>query len=401
MGYENCATAASLRSVFSSRLPWDFRPNPLTELLRAKRETGSTILDLTESNPTGAGLHYPADEILSALANAGSLLYQPTPSGMMTAREAIASQYYAPLGKKVAPSRILLTASTSEAYAYLIKLLAEPGDELLVPSPSYPLFEFLANLESVRISQYPLIYHEGWSIDMDALAGAVTERTRAVVVVNPNNPTGSFMKKPELERLAALCRTHALAIISDEVFSDYAFAADADRVESVLEVEGVLTFSLSGLSKVAGLPQMKLAWIVAGGPRSGQAAAIERLELIADTYLSVATPLPHALPRLLEAGTNIREQIRHRTKQNLDTLRAATANSPYRTLEVEGGWYATVQAPRIRTEEEWALELLNRWNVLVQPGYFYDFDQEGLLVLSLLTRPDIFEEGVRQAFTCS
>jgi alanine-synthesizing transaminase len=379
--------------VFSSRLHWDLRPNPLTGLLRAKRDAGAPILDLTESNPTCAGLYYPAEEILGALANASSLVYEPTPAGLPSARTAVAREYY---GGAIEPARILLTASTSEAYAYLIKLLAEPGDELLVPRPSYPLFEFLAALESVRIVQYPLIYHEGWSIDLDALARAVTDRTRAVVLVNPNNPTGSFVKRRELDHLIALCARRGLAILSDEVFSDYAFGPDPERVERLAGVDAVLTFSLSGLSKVAGLPQMKLGWIVTSGPPDECAQAMERLELIADTYLSVAAPVQHALPQLLQTGAKIREQIRSRTRRNLETLLARTKNSVNRVLDVEGGWYATLQPPRLRTEEEWALELLDRRNVLVQPGYFYDFDQDGLLVLSLLTPPEIFEEGLRR-----
>lgn len=387
--------------MFSSRLHWDLRPNPLAELLRAKGEAGAAIIDLTESNPTTAGFCYPAEEILQALATPQSLLYQPTPAGLLTAREAISARYYAPLGEEVDPSRILLTASTSEAYSHLIKLLTDPGDELLVPSPSYPLFEFLANLESVRIAHYPLIYDEGWSIDTDALARAITKRTRAVALVNPNNPTGSFLKRRELERLVDICREHGLAIISDEVFSDYAFAADSARVSHLTSVDEALTFSLSGLSKVAGLPQVKLGWIVTGGPRPERSQAIERLELIADTYLSVASPVQHALPGLLDAGRNVREQIRQRTKQNLGALLALARNSPYRALQVEAGWHATVQAPRIRTEEEWALELLERHNVLVQPGYFYDFDQDGLLVLSLLPPPEIFEEGVKRLLACA
>lgn len=382
--------------MFSSRFHWDLRPNPLAGLLRAKRQAGAPILDLTESNPTSAGFDYPAEEILDALAAPQSLLYQPTPAGLLAAREAVAGRYYAPLGEEVDPSRILLTASTSEAYSHLIKLLTDPGDELLVPSPSYPLFEFLANLESVRIAHYPLIYDEGWSIDTGGLARAITSRTRAVVLVNPNNPTGSFLKRRELERLVAICREHGLAIISDEVFSDYAFAADSARVSHLTSVDQTLTFSLSGLSKVAGLPQMKLGWIVTGGPPAEGAEAMERLELIADTYLSVASPVQHALPRLLDGGRNVREQIRHRTKQNLGALLDLIGNSPYRALHVEAGWYATVQAPRIRTEEEWAIGLLERHNVLVQPGYFYDFDQDGLLVLSLLPQPEIFEEGVKR-----
>jgi aspartate/methionine/tyrosine aminotransferase len=379
--------------VFPSRFHWDLRPNPLTERLRAKREAGVPVLDLTESNPTHAGIHYPAEEILNALTDPRSLLYEPTPAGLATAREAVAKDYY---GGKVDPSRILLTASTSEAYAYLIKLLTVSGDELLVPRPSYPLFEYLAALESVRISHYPLIYDSGWSIDMEALSQAVTDRTRAVVLVNPNNPTGSFVKRQELGPLVELCRNHNLAIISDEVFSDYAFAPDPERVNSLIDVDEVLTFCLSGLSKVAGLPQMKLGWIVTGGPTDHRAHAMERLEVVADTYLSVATPVQHAAPALLRVRAEVQEQILRRTRQNLKLLIGFTTNTASRTLHAEGGWYATVQMPFIRTAEEWTIELLESCNVLVQPGYLFDFDQEALLIFSLLTEPEIFEEGVRR-----
>ena len=379
--------------MFSSRFHWDLRPNALTGRLRARGEAGADLLDLTESNPTRAGIRYPAKEILDALADARSLRYEPAAAGLASAREAIAAVYY---GRRLDPARILLTASTSEAYAYLIKLLTDPGDELLVPRPSYPLFEFLATMESVRISPYPLLYDSGWSIDIEALAAAVTDRTRAVVLVNPNNPTGSFVKAPELAALVELCRKRGLAIVSDEVFSDYAFAPDPQRVQSLIDVDEALTFCLSGLSKVAGLPQMKLGWIVSGGPSAERIQAMERLELIADTYLSVATPVQHAVARLLGAGVDIRDQIRRRTRENLDTLRESTADSAIGALQVEGGWFATVQMPRIRTSEEWALTLLDRCDVLVQPGYFYDFDQEALLVLSLLTPTEIFQEGLRR-----
>ncbi len=379
--------------MFSSRFHWDLQPNPLTKLLRARREAGAEVLDLTESNPTCAGIDYPATEILSALAGPRSLRYEPTPAGLLAAREAVAGDYYR---GKVDPSRILLTASTSEAYAYLIKLLTRPGDDLLVPRPSYPLFEYLAALESVRIVHYPLIYDCGWSIDIRVLAAAVTDRTRAVVLVNPNNPTGSFVKKQELAPLIELCRSHELAIISDEVFADYAFAPDPQRAASLIEVDEVLTFCLSGLSKVAGLPQMKLGWIVAGGPPDSRAQAIERLEMIADTYLSVSTPIQHAAPALLRIRGEVQEQILSRTRRNLKTLIERTTNTATRTLQVEGGWYGTVETPRIRTAEEWTLALLESCGVLVQPGYFYDFDREAMLVFSLLTAPEVFEEGVRR-----
>ena len=380
--------------MFSSRLHWDLRPNPLTELLRSKRNSGVDILDLTESNPTQASIVYPQAEILGALADSRSLRYEPAPAGLSDAREAIARNYYEPLGVKVDPARIILTASTSEAYAYVMKLLTNPGDEMLVPRPSYPLFEFLATMESVRISHYPLVYDEGWSIDLDALASAITDRTRAIALVNPNNPTGSFVKRRELERLVAICRERDVAIISDEVFADYAFAPDLERVEHLVSDDAPLTFCLSGLSKVAGLPQMKLGWIVVAGPEPARTEAMERLELIADTYLSVATPVQHAAPALLRAGAGIRDQIRRRTRRNLVALQTGIEGSVNRVLQVEGGWYATVQAPLVRSAEEWALELLDRCDVLVQPGYFYDFDREALLVLSLLTPEEIFREGL-------
>jgi alanine-synthesizing transaminase len=380
--------------VFSSRFHWDLQPNPLTKLLRAKREAGAEVLDLTESNPTSAGIQYPAEEILSALSDARSLRYEPTPAGLPAAREAVANDYYR---GKVDPSRILLTASTSEAYAYLIKLLTGPGDELLVPRPSYPLFEYLAALESVRIAHYPLTYDSEWSIDIHALSEAVTDCARAIVLVNPNNPTGQFVKKQELGPLIELCRSRNLAIISDEVFSDYAFAPDPRCVTTLSEVDEVLTFCLSGLSKIAGLPQMKLAWIVTGGgPPDFRAQAMERLEMIADTYLSVSTPVQHAAPALLRIRDEVQEQILSRTRRNLKTLIECTTNTATRTLHVEGGWYGTVEMPRIRTAEEWALALLESCGVLVQPGYFYDFDRDAMLVFSLLTAPEVFEEGVRR-----
>ncbi len=360
--------------MYSSRLQWDARPNRLAIALQARRAARAEVLDLTESNPTRAGFVYPAEEILAALADPRSLAYEPAPAGLPEAREAVARHH------GVAPERVLLTASTSESYSYLFKLLANPGDEVLTPRPSYPLFDYLAALESVRVAHYPLEYHGAWSVDLDALERAVTGRTRAVIVVNPNNPTGSFLKRHEMERLARL----GLPIVTDEVFADYSFGRE--RACSLAGVEGA--FTLSGLSKVAGLPQIKAGWIIAPPP------AIERLELIADTYLSISTPVQHALPRLLAAGAAVREQIGRRVREHLDWLRAAIRAAPAcELLDVEGGWYATLRVPRTRGEEEWCLELLDR-GVLVQPGFFYDFEREAFLVISLLTRPEIFREGV-------
>lgn len=382
--------------MFSSRLNWSLPRNRLSALLAEKRQAGARVLDLTESNPTRAGLEYPQAEILASLTDERALRYDPSPGGLRAAREAVAG-YYRAEGLSIGPARVLLTASTSEAYAYLFKLLANPGDEILAPRPSYPLFEFLAGLESVRIRQYPLRYDGVWHVDFEALEQSITSRTRAIVAVNPNNPTGSFLKRAELERLEALAVRHNLAILSDEVFRDYALVEDADRVSTLAGQRQALTFSMSGLSKIAGMPQMKAGWMVASGPGSDE--ALEALELIADTYLSVSTPVQVALPRLLAISGGILEQIRQRTAANLVHLRQATRNSAATLLRVEGGWYAVLQIPRTRTEEEWTLKLLGECEVLVQPGFFYDFESEAFLVLSLLTGPATFAEGVARVLS--
>jgi aspartate/methionine/tyrosine aminotransferase len=379
--------------MFSSRLNWNLPKNPLAQLLDERRASGAAILDLTESNPTAAGLRYPAGQILAALADPRALRYEPAPAGLSAAREAVAGYY----GGRVNPDRILLTASTSEAYAFLFKLLADPGDEVLAPRPSYPLFEFLAGLDSVRMIDYPLVYHRGWKIDLDELRRRITPRSRAIVVVNPNNPTGCFVNKSELAALIDFCGRHQLALISDEVFSDYSLTDEPGRVSTLVGVEEVLTFSLSGLSKVVGLPQMKLGWIAVSGPETEQREALHRLELIADTYLSVGTPVQWAATALLAMRGAVQAQIVERVGGNLSFLRSRIGpDSPWRLLEPDGGWYAVIQAPRIFSEEEWVLRLLRDDGVLVQPGFFFDFETEAFLVTSLLTAPDVFEEGVRR-----
>jgi len=382
--------------MFSSRLHWDLRPNQLAQALAALRRQHVEIVDLTESNPTAAGISYPESAVLEAFCDPRALVYTPSAAGLPSARKAVA-EYYSARGLIVDPAGIFLTASTSESYAWLFKILADAGDEVLVPRPSYPLFEFLAQMELVHVTQYPLVYNAGWTIDMEALTQSITRRTRAIVLVNPNNPTGSFVKEQELKRLVELCAEHSLALISDEVFADYRFTPDPDRVPSLAPVDQVLSFCLSGLSKVAGLPQMKLGWIVVGGPSALRSEAVERLELVADTYLSAGTPVQHALPKLLEAGGSVRQQIIERITRNLAFLRERIdAASTARVLQVEGGWYATLRVPTTKTEEQWCLDFLQHDHVLVQPGFFYDFASEAYLVLSLLTPAEQFHEGVRR-----
>jgi len=384
--------------MFSSRLHWDLRPNRIARLLEEKRRAAVPILDLTESNPTRAGFNYPP-EILKAFDDERILRYDPQPAGTKDARQAVA-RYYARRGIAVEPERILLTASTSEAYSYLFKLLADPGDHVLVPRPSYPLFEFLAGMESVTVRPYPLLYCGGWAIDWEALEAELTDRTRAIILVNPNNPTGSYVKAEELERLVALSSERRIALVSDEVFSDYAFDSDTARVTTLSGLERGLAFSLSGLSKIAGLPQMKLGWIVVAGSPEARDRAWERLEWIADTYLSVGTPVQCAAERLFAGGESVQEQIRRRTRQNLEFVRQVVEGTGATALPVEGGWYLTLQVPGVHTEEEWIMELLERWNVLAQPGYFFDFASEAFLVVSLLTEAAIFREGVDRIRKC-
>lgn len=374
---------------FSSRFHWDLRPNRLTQALAARRASGAPVLDLTESNPTHAGFAYPV-EIVRAFEDPRMLTYEPSAAGALEAREAV-SAYYAARGHRVEADRILLTASTSEAYSYLFKLLCDPGDEVLVPRPSYPLFEFLADMDSVKVRQYSLSYHGGWSMEVPELG----ERTRAVVLVNPNNPTGSYVKRAELAALVARCVERGVALISDEVFADFGFGEDGDRMTTLAGVQECATFCMSGLSKIAGLPQMKLGWIV-----TNRAEARERLEWIADTYLSVSTPVQCAATRLQAAGEEVQRQMRERTERNLAVARELLGGSAGSILAVEGGWYIAVQVPRVRTEEEWVLLLLERDGVLVQPGFFYDFESEAFLVVSLLTQAEDFREGLVRIRKC-
>ena len=380
---------------FSSRLDWASKPNRLAQLLEARRASGARILDLTESNPTRAGLDYDKRAILGPLTGEGLMLYRPHPAGLEEARRAVAG-YYAARGYDVDPDRILLTAGTSEAYGFLFKLLADPGDEVLVPRPSYPLFDYLARLEGLRVRQYRLAYDHGWWLDVESVRTALSDRTRAIVTVNPNNPTGHFLKEDEQQALVAICAERGLALIVDEVFCDYALGAPRPRALSAVTIGEALSFTLNGLSKLAGLPQMKLAWIVVSGPPGLREDAVARLELIADTYLTVATPAQEAAAAWLAWAEHFQHRLRARLENNLAWLRSAFIATPAGVLECEGGWYAILRLPQTRSDEEWALELLRSEGVLTQPGYFYDLDQEACLVVSLLVEPETFQEGIRR-----
>ncbi|MCW5977542.1 MAG: pyridoxal phosphate-dependent aminotransferase [Bryobacteraceae bacterium] len=377
---------------FSSRLRWDFRPNALFRLLEEKRRDGTPLVDLTESNPTRAGFLYDESAILGALSDPEALLYRPEGAGMRTAREAVVC-YYAGRNESTDAGRIVLAPGTSEAYAYLFKLLANPGDEILVPQPSYPLFEYLAELESVGVKSYPLEFDGAWRIDAEAVREAAGPRTKAVIVVNPNNPTGNYLKRGELAALTRICDECGLALICDEVFFDFALLPGAGA--STVGNDGVLCFTLNGLSKMGGLPQMKLAWIVVDGPDRARRQAIERLELIADTYLSVATPAQCGAARLIGTRAAFHQQAMSRIERNLRFLRQALGGAhACAALPVEGGWYAVLRLPGTRGEEEWALTFLDRDNVLTQPGYFYDFTAGAHVVVSLIVPPDVFSEGI-------
>lgn len=378
--------------MLSSRLPSDRTPNAVARAVAARRAAGGMLLDLTQSNPTRAGLTYPPD-LLAPLASAAALTYDPQPLGLPGAREAVARELDRQ-GHHVAPSRVTLTASTSEAYGLLFKLFCDPGDEVLIPRPSYPLFEHLTRLEAVTARPYALEYHGTWRIDLHSVRHAITDRTRALLVVSPNNPTGSFLHRDDLEALVPICADHDLALIGDEVFSDYPLDP-APEATSVLGQRSVLSCALGGLSKSAGLPQAKLGWITWSGPDAAVARALSAYEIVADSYLSVSTPVQVAAGVLLERAVPVRDQIRARTARNLRALRAACAAAPAATvLTTEGGWSAVVQVPAVRAEEQLVVALVAEDGVLVHPGYFFDFPREAFVVVSLLPEPDTFDAGV-------
>ena len=357
-------------------------------------------MDLTVSNPTACGLAYPEQQILAALADPRALAYRPESKGLRDAREAVAEYYggrsgFGGLRRPVDPEDVLLASGTSEAYSHIFRLLCEQGDEILVPAPSYPLFEFLADLADIRLVPYPLLYDHGWQIDFVSLREALTPRSRAVLVVHPNNPTGSFVKPREAAELAEICVAREMAIVADEVFLDYAGGPEPPRTFALQD--GALTFTLSGLSKISLLPQMKLAWTVVSGPQDAVRTAVERLEIVADTYLSPSAPVQLALPEFLSLRHVLQAQLQRRISENLSVLDAALGESSLLTrLDREGGWYAVLRVPVTGTDEALAVNLLESCSVLVHPGHFFNFSKDGFLVLSLITPQQEFQEGVRR-----
>jgi alanine-synthesizing transaminase len=379
--------------MFAARTQWDLHNNAFAEALAEAQRQGRQLLDLTVSNPTEAGFAYP-DEGQRAWQS-GDGKYDPQPQGSLKARRSVCD-YYEARGESVEPEQLFLTVGTSEAYSFLFRLLCDPGDAILVPAPSYPLLEFLAGIQDVELIHYPLIYDHGWQIDLHALQRALTPKTRAVIVVNPNNPTGSYVSPTERLGLSTFCREHDLALIADEVFLDYSLEGSH---ASLVTNRDALTFAMSGVSKVAALPQMKVGWLALNGPEAMRSQAHARLEVIADTYLSVSTPAQQALPSMLEERKHMQPQILDRIRRNLVVLDHALQEAPACSrLAVQGGWYAIVRVPVLRTDEALALELIRGAGVVVHPGHFFDFPSEGFFVVSLITPEASFQSGMQCIF---
>ncbi len=411
-----------MSSYFARRTEWDLTTNAYTRALDEHRSAGKQLLDLTASNPTNIGLQYDAAKLLCALAKPEALVYEPTARGLLPAREAVAT-YYAERGAQISTDDLVLTTSTSEAYSFIFRLLCDPGDAVLVPTPSYPLFDFLADIQDVTLVPYELVYDHGWQMDFHSLEQvlrrsasahpsreggsqegitATSGRCKAVLVVHPNNPTGSFVKPREANQLAEFCAQNGLAIVSDEVFLDYSLNVDpacqsfAALPQAKAERKAV-TFILSGLSKISGLPQMKAAWIAVSGPERLKREALNRLEVIADTYLSMNAPVQWAIPELLRERHSIQRQLMARIRANLAELdRQLNLQKLCTRLEVEGGWYVILRVPVTASDEQLAIALLRGTGVLVQPGHFYDFVKDGHLVLSLITPEEIFALGIER-----
>ena len=381
---------------FSSRTGWNLAETAYARAVREARSSGRRLYDLTASNPTTCGFQYDQASILAPLCNAASLTYDPDPRGILAARQAVAG-YYADHGAEVSPQQIVLTTSTSEAYSFLFRLLCDPGDEVLVAQPGYPLFAFLADLDDVRLNSYPLFYDHGWHIDLEMLERRITPRTRAILLVHPNNPTGHFTGTVERARVEALCQRHGLALIVDEVFLDYGLASAPGNHSFMMGAQPVLTFVLSGMSKIAGLPQMKVAWVATAGPEPARQQALARLEVIADTFLSMNAPAQHALPLWLAGRGGMQQQIQERVAANLVQLdRVCLPGSPMQRLRLEAGWNAILRVPANEDDQTLALRLLAGQGTIVHPGSFYGMEPAGRLVVSLICPEADFAAGLER-----
>lgn len=379
--------------MFAKRTNWSLETNRLSAALAAHRAGGKRLLDLTISNPTACGFEYDEKAIREALSGAGVLAYEPNPKGLPSARAAVA-RYYSERGARVSEEDIFLTASTSEAYSFILRLLCDPDAEVLVPSPSYPLFDFLADIHDVHLVRYPLIYEDRWQIDFAELERAITKRTRGIIIVNPNNPTGHYVKQAEMERLNQICAARELALIADEVFFDFSMEHSVTR-RSFAANPQALTLTLSGLSKISGLPQMKLAWLAVSGPEQLKSQASERLEVIADTFLSVSAPVQLALPALLAQRFGFQEQVKRRLRCNMEEMdRQLARNQSCSRLKIEGGWYGVLRIQALRDDEEFAVRLVEKHGVYTHPGHFYDFPEQIYLIISLLAPEEDFAEGL-------
>lgn len=379
--------------MFSQRTNWKLSLNRFTQALETIRASGTKLLDLSVSNPTECGLQYDTAAILAAFQNPNALSYDPQPKGLLSAREGVTRYYLRDHHVSVDPESIILTTSTSEAYSNVFRLLCNPQDEILVPKPSYPLFDFLADLQDVALVPYSLEYAQGWMIDFQSIARALSPRTRAILLVHPNNPTGSYLRAEEAQHLNSLCQERNLALIVDEVFLDYSFTDIPPRTFAAnLDA---LTFTLSGLSKIAALPQMKVAWLVTTGPDSLVRPALDRLDVIADTYLSLNAPTQWAVPALFEQRHSLQPQLLQRVRENRANLQKLISSQPAcELLDADAGWYAVLRVPTRRSDGDLVIDLLQKRQVIVHPGHFYDFPKDGFLVLSLITPTVIFNEGV-------
>jgi len=381
--------------MFAQRTNWKLTTNRYTAAVEEVRASGRRLFDLTVSNPTQCGFYYDSGEILGAFQNLKSLAYEPEAKGLLAAREEVARYYKEDHGVAVDPEALLLTTSTSEAYSYVFRLLCNPHDEILVLKPGYPLFDFLADLQDVSLIPYSLHYAQGWFIDFHSLVRALTPRTRAVLLVHPNNPTGSYVRAEELRQLNDLCRERNLALVVDEVFLDYAL--DGHKRTTFAANHDVLTLTLSGLSKIAALPQMKVAWLAVTGPESLVRPALDRLEIIADTYLSLNSPTQWAFPTLFAQRRALQPQILERARQNWAALKAeASPGSSCELLEVEGGWYAVLKTKSDEPDDDLAIRLAREAGVLVHPGHFYDFSTDEHIVVSLITRTEELRAGAKK-----